>query len=445
MSDDTTKSEWTTPPTPSAASSERGGFCQDCGTPLTAATARPVGAAVFCEPCLASRIGATSTNYSSVPPTAVPPQPPAPDEPSPVLAAILGFIPGVGAMYNGQFAKGIVHLVIFAVLVSLSDVNGIFGLFIAGWIFYMVFEAYHTAVARRDGLPLPNAFGFNDIGERMGFGRSPLGPAAPKPAGTPPPPHWPQNPPPSPNPNPVPPYSAPNAAPYNPIPVGPAPDWVGYVPPTAFPSAPPPDPSATMAANITAQVKAQAAREAGYSVPYAETYTGTPVSPYAEPLPDPTASRFPTGALWLIGLGILVLLGNLLPDWKLTERWWPPVLFAGLALWTLTRRLRVGTRAVCILRWPIILMVIAIMLALHAAYFTVTFGLTLSILLITFGGLLLLERTIGASPAYAPPYAPTNASTTDGSASNPSRTSWADVNSTEPADSTRSNPSQDGL
>jgi hypothetical protein len=76
-------------------------------------------------------------------------------------------------MYNGQFAKGIVHLAIFAVLVSLSDnVNGIFALFVAGWIFYMVFEAYHTAVARRDGLPLPNAFGFNDIGERMGFGKS---------------------------------------------------------------------------------------------------------------------------------------------------------------------------------------------------------------------------------------------------------------------------------
>ncbi len=36
----------------------------------------------------------------------------------------------------------------------------------------MAFEAYHTAVARRDGLPLPNAFGFNDIGERMGFGKS---------------------------------------------------------------------------------------------------------------------------------------------------------------------------------------------------------------------------------------------------------------------------------
>ena len=40
--------------------------------------------------------------------------------PHPMLAALLGFIPGVGAMYNGQYAKAIAHVVIFAVLASLS-------------------------------------------------------------------------------------------------------------------------------------------------------------------------------------------------------------------------------------------------------------------------------------------------------------------------------------
>jgi hypothetical protein len=48
-------------------------------------------------------------------------------------------------------------------------VNGIFGLFVAGWIFYMAFEAYQTARARREGLPLPDPFGLNSIGERFGF------------------------------------------------------------------------------------------------------------------------------------------------------------------------------------------------------------------------------------------------------------------------------------
>ena len=48
---------------------------------------------------------------------AIPP-PHAPGEPNPGLAALLGFIPGVGAMYNGQYAKGVVHLIVFAILVS---------------------------------------------------------------------------------------------------------------------------------------------------------------------------------------------------------------------------------------------------------------------------------------------------------------------------------------
>jgi hypothetical protein len=91
-----------------------------------------------------------------------------------MLAGLLGFIPGVGAMYNGQFAKGIAHIAIFAVLSSLADhVNGVFGLFVAGWIFYMVFEAYQTAVARRDGRPLPDPFGLNTIGDRFGFQGNP--------------------------------------------------------------------------------------------------------------------------------------------------------------------------------------------------------------------------------------------------------------------------------
>jgi hypothetical protein len=105
------------------------------------------------------------------PPVGYPVYPPPPGTgPNPMLAGLLGFIPGVGAMYNGQFAKGLAHIAVFAILSSLSNhVNGIFGLFVAGWIFYMAFEAYQTARARREGLPLPDPFGLNNIGERFGF------------------------------------------------------------------------------------------------------------------------------------------------------------------------------------------------------------------------------------------------------------------------------------
>ena len=118
--------------------------------------------------------GPTPYNPADVPPpppVGYPPYgPPMPHVPNPLLAGLLGFIPGVGAMYNGQFAKGLAHIAIFAVLSSLADhVNGIFGLFVAGWIFYMAFEAYQTAVARRDGRPLPDPFGLNNVGDRFGF------------------------------------------------------------------------------------------------------------------------------------------------------------------------------------------------------------------------------------------------------------------------------------
>ena len=32
------------------------------------------------------------------------------------IALFLGFIPGVGAIYNGQYAKGLVHAVVFGLI-----------------------------------------------------------------------------------------------------------------------------------------------------------------------------------------------------------------------------------------------------------------------------------------------------------------------------------------
>ena len=73
--------------------------------------------------------------------------------PSPGLAAVLGFIPGVGAMYNGEFAKGFIHVLIFATLIWMTDhVSGIFGLGIAAFVIYMPIEAYQTAQGPRDGI-----------------------------------------------------------------------------------------------------------------------------------------------------------------------------------------------------------------------------------------------------------------------------------------------------
>src|SRR6185437_7562774 len=97
-----------------------------------------------------------------------------PGMPSPVVAAVLGIIPGVGAMYNGQFIKGLIHVVIFAALVSATHIWGPFGILIVGWVFYQIFDAYFTATARRDGEPLPDPLGLNEAGNW--FGRTPPAP-----------------------------------------------------------------------------------------------------------------------------------------------------------------------------------------------------------------------------------------------------------------------------
>lgn len=156
-------------------------YCQFCGKPLCAQCTHKVGNIIACEPCLAARIAGAApgqhfqgdvrfshaTDGPLPPGTAVPPQPGFGTEPW--LAFCLGWIPGVGAMYNGQFAKALVHVFVFAILVSLSsEYNGAFGIVVAAWVFYQVFDAYQTSIARRDGLPLPNPLGLNDAGQWFG-------------------------------------------------------------------------------------------------------------------------------------------------------------------------------------------------------------------------------------------------------------------------------------
>jgi hypothetical protein len=350
-----------------------------------------------------------------------------------LLAAFLGLIPGVGAMYNGQYAKGVAHLVIFAVLSSLSDnVNGVFGLLVAGWIFYQVFDAYHTAKARRDGTPLPNPFGLNDIGDRMGFGKNWPGSVS-RPVTSATTAGWAT--------------AAAGAGPAAPPPQGPnwsGPNWSGYVPPTNFganapPPPPPPEPTAY----------AGAPSSTGWTqTPYANTYAGDPWhSPAGAPVPPPIpplpARRFPIGAAWLIALGLIFLLANLNGSWRMGGSWAVAIVLAALGTFILFRRVEMvrawsrvagdadtedygmASRLMCQVRWPVMLLVLALLFALQAAGIR-TLGQTWGVLLIAFGALLILERTMGrntwypaTSPGNAtvpPPPAPRPAST-PGSAS----------------------------
>ena len=150
------------------------GYCRACGKALDAKTVRAAQGTIFCAEHVpgggpASSEGSTGTGgtfadspytsaaYSnSAYPNSTPPPLPNYDV-SPGLAFLLGLIPGVGAVYNGQYGKGLVHVVIVGLLISILSNNAaeglepLLGLLLAAFWAYMAFEAFHTAKQRRLG------------------------------------------------------------------------------------------------------------------------------------------------------------------------------------------------------------------------------------------------------------------------------------------------------
>ena len=152
-------------------------YCRTCGKPLCSNCTRDVRGVIYCEECLASHLSGVTPPPG---PAAVPPgAQPSTGVPNARLAALLGFIPGVGAMYNGEFAKGFIHVVIFATLIWMTDnVNGLFGIAIAAFVIYMPIEAYKTARAKEMGLPAPDPFGLNNLLSPAGSAKPASGVAA---------------------------------------------------------------------------------------------------------------------------------------------------------------------------------------------------------------------------------------------------------------------------
>jgi hypothetical protein len=143
------------------------GYCRNCGKPMCAACVRPVRDVLYCEECLAQVMGlpgpqaANPVVAQGTPDAqgAVPPAPvvATPGSASPVLAFILGFVPGLGAIYNGEYNKAMIHIVIFGGLIL--GITGAFGEGLEGFwitglvafIFYMAIDALRTAKVRQTG------------------------------------------------------------------------------------------------------------------------------------------------------------------------------------------------------------------------------------------------------------------------------------------------------
>lgn len=142
-------------------------FCAYCGRALCAECKKDVRGTAYCETCLASRLQGP----------ALPPLMGSGAGPSPGVALALGFIPGVGAIYNGQVVKAIAQVLIFGSLIAIGDragggVGPIFGLGAAAFYFYMVIDSYQTAKRRQLGQPTEEWFGLGDMKMNAPIGAS---------------------------------------------------------------------------------------------------------------------------------------------------------------------------------------------------------------------------------------------------------------------------------
>jgi len=157
------------------------GYCRACGKALDSASVHTAHGTIYCLDHLPS--GPPPAGFSdpadASPYTAKAPPPVPHSDVSPGVAFVLGLIPGVGAIYNGQYAKGLVHVFIVGMLftlVSSNDIGGfepLFGVLIPAFFGYMAFEAYHTAKLRRLGQPVDE---FSSLVPGHGGSRFPAAP-----------------------------------------------------------------------------------------------------------------------------------------------------------------------------------------------------------------------------------------------------------------------------
>jgi hypothetical protein len=142
-------------------------YCRQCGKPLCPQCARDVRGALYCEDCLSQLVFASTGPRPALRPGAN----------RPGVAAVFGLVPGLGAVYNGEYIKALIHVCIFGGLIAAlsSDMPGsfqpLFSIALACFYFYMPMDAYRTAKARETGEPVPELVPLQHV-----EGRLPLGP-----------------------------------------------------------------------------------------------------------------------------------------------------------------------------------------------------------------------------------------------------------------------------
>ena len=125
--------------------------CSNCARPLCQACDHRIRGFAFCQDCIVAGVDALRVRQSQPSGQQVIRR-----KTSPFIATFLSlFVPGLGAAYNGQTSKAIVHFAIFASFFQMAVVTDGSAFFILGvfgvWLFAAV-DACRTAQLTRAGL-----------------------------------------------------------------------------------------------------------------------------------------------------------------------------------------------------------------------------------------------------------------------------------------------------
>src|SRR5205809_6292119 len=123
--------------------------CNQCSRPLCAACDHRVRGFPLCQDCIVTGVEMLRQQSQS------PASHVLRRKSSPFVATLLSFVPGLGAAYNGQTSKAIVHFAIFASFFQMAVLTQGLQFFILGvlgtWLFAAV-DACRTAQLMRAGL-----------------------------------------------------------------------------------------------------------------------------------------------------------------------------------------------------------------------------------------------------------------------------------------------------
>jgi len=124
--------------------------CSSCDRGLCAACDHRIKGYPYCQDCIVAGVEILRQRTG----TGEPPRPR--EEKSPVAALLLGLIPGLGAAYNGQPVKALVHFMVTAGLWSLADVfhaslEITCALASLAFYVYSLYDAFRSAQRQRNG------------------------------------------------------------------------------------------------------------------------------------------------------------------------------------------------------------------------------------------------------------------------------------------------------